>query len=96
MSANAEDQATEPLLAPSTPSAGLAKVRGTFSLHDDGHGYTYAYGPPGLPGLIRNHYAFACAVFASIGGLTFGTFSRVTLGVESAVSHKRVQVTTRA
>lgn len=34
--------------------------------------YTYRYGPPGVAGLLRNRYAFACALFASIGGLTFG------------------------
>ncbi|KAF7316583.1 MFS domain-containing protein [Mycena indigotica] len=34
--------------------------------------YTYSYGPPGLIGLWHNYYAFLCAVFASIGGLSFG------------------------
>lgn len=34
--------------------------------------YTYRYGPPGVAGLLRNKYTFACALFASIGGLTFG------------------------
>ncbi|KAF7288752.1 MFS domain-containing protein [Mycena indigotica] len=34
--------------------------------------YTYSYGPPGLSGLWHNYYAFLCAVFASIGGLSFG------------------------
>ncbi|KAF7298534.1 MFS domain-containing protein [Mycena indigotica] len=34
--------------------------------------YTYSYGPPGLAGLWHNYYAFLCAVFASIGGLSFG------------------------
>lgn len=34
--------------------------------------YTYSYGPAGLAGLWHNYYAFLCAIFASIGGLTFG------------------------
>lgn len=34
--------------------------------------YTYAYGPPGLHGLRRNPYTLWSAVFASIGGLSFG------------------------
>jgi hypothetical protein len=43
---------------------------------DDGgeqrYSYAYAYGPAGLAGLRANTYALRCAVFASIGGLTFG------------------------
>jgi len=38
----------------------------------DSYTYTYRYGPPGVAGLLRNKYTFACALFASIGGLTFG------------------------
>lgn len=34
--------------------------------------YTYAYGPPGLKGLLQNSFAFRCSLFASLGGLTFG------------------------
>jgi hypothetical protein len=34
--------------------------------------YSYAYGPKGYAGLLHNSYALGCAVFASIGGLTFG------------------------
>ncbi|ETW83108.1 major facilitator superfamily [Heterobasidion irregulare TC 32-1] len=34
--------------------------------------YSYAYGPKGLAGLWHNSYACGCAIFASIGGLTFG------------------------
>ncbi|KAJ7146886.1 MFS monosaccharide transporter [Mycena epipterygia] len=34
--------------------------------------YSYSYGPPGLEGLWHNYYALLCAVFASIGGLSFG------------------------
>jgi hypothetical protein len=54
---------------------------GTLSVHPeddtDGDGerhysYAYAYGPTGLAGLRANTYALRCAVFASIGGLTFG------------------------
>ncbi|KAJ7288855.1 MFS monosaccharide transporter [Mycena rebaudengoi] len=40
-------------------------------IHSDST-YTYTYGPPGLSGLWRNYYAFLCAIFASIGGLSFG------------------------
>lgn len=36
------------------------------------YSYAYAYGPAGLAGLRANTYALGCAVFASIGGLTFG------------------------
>ncbi|KAH8087784.1 general substrate transporter [Cristinia sonorae] len=45
---------------------------GTLSVHPDGTSYTYAYGPKGLAGLRHNSYALGCAIFASIGGLTFG------------------------
>jgi len=38
----------------------------------DSYTYTYAYGPAGLAGLRANAYALRCAVFASLGGLTFG------------------------
>ena len=38
----------------------------------DSYTYTYRYGQPGLVGLLQNKYTFACALFASIGGLTFG------------------------
>ncbi|KAK7057875.1 MFS domain-containing protein [Favolaschia claudopus] len=42
-----------------------------ITVHGDST-YTYSYGPPGLSGLWHNHYAFLCAIFASIGGLSFG------------------------
>lgn len=42
------------------------------SSSEDTYAYTYRYGPPGVAGLLRNKYTFACALFASIGGLTFG------------------------
>lgn len=45
---------------------------GKLTIHPGGEGYTYAYGPQGLRGLLHNSYALKCAVFASIGGLTFG------------------------
>jgi hypothetical protein len=38
----------------------------------DSYTYTYRYGPPGVAGLLRNKYTLACALSASIGGLTFG------------------------
>ncbi|KAG6907339.1 hypothetical protein DXG01_009296 [Tephrocybe rancida] len=59
--------AQEPLLSQGNP-----KLRGTFNLHQDGHTYSYSYGPKGLAGLLHNYYALLCAFFASIGGLTFG------------------------
>ena len=45
---------------------------GILTVHPDRNSYTYAYGPKGLPGIWFNNYAFACAIWASIGGLTFG------------------------
>lgn len=45
---------------------------GSSSFTLDSYTYTYRYGPPGVPGLLHNKYALACALFASIGGLTFG------------------------
>ncbi|EIM90835.1 uncharacterized protein STEHIDRAFT_72465 [Stereum hirsutum FP-91666 SS1] len=45
---------------------------GKLTIHPGGEGYTYAYGPQGLRGLLHNSYTLKCAVFASIGGLTFG------------------------
>nr|GAT57997.1 predicted protein [Mycena chlorophos] len=34
--------------------------------------YAYSYGPAGFAGLMNNYFAFLCAVFASLGGLSFG------------------------
>ncbi|OBZ69867.1 putative glucose transporter rco-3 [Grifola frondosa] len=45
---------------------------GTLVVHPNGQGYTYAYGPKGLAGLLHNYYALGCTIFVSIGGLTFG------------------------
>ncbi|KAJ3916774.1 hypothetical protein F5877DRAFT_80595 [Lentinula edodes] len=45
---------------------------GQITVHPNGHSYTYTYGPKGLAGLALNRYALLCAVFASIGGLSFG------------------------
>ena len=44
---------------------------GTLVIESTGK-YTYAYGPPGLRGLLQNSFAFRCSLFASLGGLTFG------------------------
>lgn len=80
------DDSSSPLLPPSSPSSPsssraakrLANLRGgTLSVRPDRDGgehysYTYAYGPGGLAGLRANTYALRCAVFASLGGLTFG------------------------
>ncbi|EMD32938.1 hypothetical protein CERSUDRAFT_118367 [Gelatoporia subvermispora B] len=61
---------SQPLLS-STPHHRIPHG-GFLTLHADGHSYTYAYGPGGIRGLLHNYYALGCAVFASIGGLTFG------------------------
>jgi len=47
---------------------------GSLTIQPDGNSYSYSYyyGPGGLTGLLRNHYAAGCAIFASIGGLSFG------------------------
>ncbi|KAG1737835.1 general substrate transporter [Suillus paluster] len=45
---------------------------GSLIVHEDGHTYNYSYGPSGIPGLVRNRYAVACAAFAGIGGISFG------------------------
>jgi hypothetical protein len=72
------DDATSPLLPlPSSPSHAerLNFHGGTLSVVPDGeqhYSYTYTYGPAGLAGLRANTYALRCAVFASLGGLTFG------------------------
>jgi hypothetical protein len=42
---------------------------GSVTILSDSQGYTYSYGPGGLPGLVHNYYALGCAVFASIGGI---------------------------
>jgi hypothetical protein len=54
--------------APYTPAT---RNGGSLVIHDDGR-YSYSYGPKGVAGLRHNYYALFCAVFASIGGLTFG------------------------
>lgn len=45
---------------------------GSLSIHAEGDSYSYCYGPRGFTGLLRNRYAAGCALFASIGGLSFG------------------------
>jgi hypothetical protein len=73
------DHALSPLLPPS-PSSHTKQLElnlrgGTLSVRPDGgehYSYTYTYGPTGLAGLLANTYALRCAVFASLGGLTFG------------------------
>ncbi|KAG0708551.1 general substrate transporter [Suillus ampliporus] len=45
---------------------------GSLVVHEDGHTYSYSYGQTGIPGLVRNRYAVACAAFAGIGGVSFG------------------------
>jgi len=71
---------TYPFSFSSPSSSSRAKRRnlhlrgGTLSVRRAGDSYTYAYayGPAGLAGLRANAYALRCAVFASLGGLTFG------------------------
>lgn len=76
--AEADDaSASSPLLPPSsshTRQLGPNLRGGTLSVHPDGehYSYSYTYGPTGLAGLLANTYALRCAVFASLGGLTFG------------------------
>jgi hypothetical protein len=65
------DPAEEPLL-PRPGSSRSTPYGGSVTVHPDGQGYTYTYGPGGLSGLIHNYFALGCAVFCSIGGLTFG------------------------
>lgn len=68
---------TQPLLAAHSPDA-VYKTENdgvlTVSRGPDGvgHTYAYAYGPPGLAGLLHNSFALRSAVFASLGGLLFG------------------------
>jgi hypothetical protein len=71
------DEASSPLLPLSSSSSHAKRLNfrdGTLSVHSDGEHYSYAYsyGPKGLAGLRANTYALRCAVFASLGGLTFG------------------------
>jgi hypothetical protein len=70
-----EEDVSSPLLPPS-PSSSPTKHTdlrgGVLTVHPDGERYSYAYGPTGLAGLRSNTYTLYCAVFASLGGLTFG------------------------
>lgn len=66
-----EESVFDPL-EPSDADRTLKLPGGTFTIHADGHSYSYAYGPKGLAGLRHNRYALLCAFFASIGGLEFG------------------------
>lgn len=67
---SAEEDASSPLLP--TPPSPVDLRGGTLFVHPDGEHYSYAYGPTGLAGLCANTYTLRCAVFASLGGLTFG------------------------
>ncbi|KAF8142694.1 MFS monosaccharide transporter [Mycena galopus ATCC 62051] len=58
-----------PLL--SSPATSPHSTRSGLTIYADST-YTYSYGPPGLSGLWHNYYALLCAIFASIGGLSFG------------------------
>ena len=78
LSPEADDALLSPLLPPSpsshTKQLGLNLRGGTLFVRPDGehYSYSYTYGPTGLAGLLANTYALRCAVFASLGGLTFG------------------------
>jgi hypothetical protein len=82
MSESSEDLSREPLLAPSDGTAHTNLHGGTLTAHAKAEGYTYAYGPGGFAGLLHNRVALACAVFASIGGLTFGACVLYIVGGE--------------
>ncbi|KAG9317285.1 general substrate transporter [Chiua virens] len=45
---------------------------GSLIIHAKGDSYSYSYGPSGITGLLHNRYAAGCAIFASVGGLSFG------------------------
>ena len=73
LTTSAEADVSSPLLpTPSSPVELVDLRGGTLSVHPDGEHYSYAYGPTGLAGLCANTYTLRCAVFASLGGLTFG------------------------
>jgi hypothetical protein len=62
-----QESASEPLLF-ERGSSRTTPYGGSVTIHSDGQGYIYSYGPGGLSGLIHNYYALGCAIFASIGG----------------------------
>jgi hypothetical protein len=64
LDASADTHEADVLLPQLEPSPGLL-------IDEDGR-YTYSYGPNGFSGLLHNRFVLGCAVFASIGGLTFG------------------------
>ncbi|KAF7322698.1 MFS domain-containing protein [Mycena chlorophos] len=57
-----DDATRHPLLAHDVPG---------LTVSEDST-YAYSYGPAGFAGLMNNYFAFLCAVFASLGGLSFG------------------------
>ncbi|KDQ56312.1 hypothetical protein JAAARDRAFT_179795 [Jaapia argillacea MUCL 33604] len=67
-----DDSDSQPLLTrylyPRPHPHPISNPNPTFTLQPD-RSYTYTYGPPSL---FANNYVFLCALFASIGGLTFG------------------------
>ncbi|KAJ6592856.1 general substrate transporter [Mycena capillaripes] len=66
---DADHTQNTPLLSDSPASPHTTRYGLTISTDST---YTYSYGPPGLAGLSHNYYALLCAIFASIGGLSFG------------------------
>lgn len=58
-----------------TPHGGTLTVYSSSPLTEEStstYTYSYAYGPTGVSGLFSNRYAAGCAIFASVGGLSFG------------------------
>ncbi|KAI6115239.1 hypothetical protein EV401DRAFT_86271 [Pisolithus croceorrhizus] len=58
-----------------TPHGGTLTIYSASSVAQQSsstYTYSYAYGPTGLAGLFRNRYAAGCAIFASVGGISFG------------------------
>ena len=67
-----EDTQSEPFLLRRRGVSRSATYRGSVTVHPNGQGYSYSYGPNGLSGLLNNYYALGCSVFASVGGAAFG------------------------
>ncbi|KAJ7194881.1 general substrate transporter [Mycena pura] len=70
-SSTQEDETNDTTPLVSFSDSGPQTTRPGLVIHADSS-YTYSYGPAGLAGLWHNYYAFLCAIFASIGGLSFG------------------------
>ncbi|KAH7883353.1 general substrate transporter [Phlebopus sp. FC_14] len=67
-----ESSASDSLLGRKQEVVLATPYGGSLVYYPDNHSYTYSYGPSGITGLRSNRYAAGCAIFASIGGLSFG------------------------